>query len=495
MHDSAASEPETTGSPEEAEPTPDEAAEPETPPEPEPEPANGEEPPSPAPTIPGQRIPTHDDLVEPTPHRWRRRTLTAAVAVVALLGGAAAITLAPSRSGTQAGNIGAAPAAAATPTIPLTPYEEAVATLKAQAAALTRHDHAGWMAAVDPHQPALRKHFEQLYSSFQALHVTQFQYHSSIGGKSDGPVELNTDMIFCLSTKTCPIDPESIDSGPSHIAQALTVKKTGGRWVISKAVKGKYPSQLEPYPWQAGDLVFAQGSRVTVGAPRSLAKQMKTVLGIADKAARIDDRFAVMVGNPQLRYRVFLATDKNWKTWYGGNEASYAVAYTIATGSVTSDVVLHMSQLVGDRQQLKIVLQHEMGHVATISNIRDSDEADDWLIEGVADYIGWLPQHTRQDWNFSAARDALHGSHPPKSIVESPLKDTASDRTVARFYGLGHFAVECLATKYGETKAMDFVRLKLRDESNDLDDAAQQAFGTPFKTVDKGCVSWMKQHS
>jgi hypothetical protein len=32
-------------------------------------------------------------------------------------------------------------------------------------------------------------------------------------------------------------------------------------------------------------------------------------------------------------------------------------------------------------------------------------------------------------------------------------------------------------------------------EDNDLDDASQQAFGLPFKTVDKACVTWMKQHS
>jgi hypothetical protein len=302
-------------------------------------------------------------------------------------------------------------------------------------------------------------------------------------------------MAFCLSTKTCPTFAVGSDNGPSHIPQKLTLRPLGGRWVISKAQKGAYRSQLQPYPWEAGDMVFAQGSRVTVGAPKSLAGQMKSVLAVADKAALTDDRFAALVGNPQLRYRVFLATDKAWKTWYGGNDAGYAVAYTIPTGSVTSDVVLHMPKLQGDHEELKVVLQHEMGHVATLSNLSSGDDADLWLMEGVADYIGWLPQHTRQDWNFSAVRDALHGSHPPKSIVESPLKNDAGDRAVARFYGLGHFAVECLASKYGEAKAMNFVRLKLRTEDNDLDQAARVAFGTSFKTVDNGCLSWMKQHS
>jgi hypothetical protein len=444
-------------------------------------------------SIPAQRVPDHDDVLDQAPPRKPRRGLIAAVVIVVLLIAAAVLAFVPIGSKKPAESLGAAPAAAATATIPPTPYELATKALADQAAALTRHDHAGWMAAVDPHQPALRKHFEQLYSTFQALHVTHFEYDNAIGGSAKDPVQLNTDMIFCLSTKTCPPYTGS-DNGPSHIPQKLTLKEARGRWLITKAAKGAYKSELQPYPWEAGDMVFAQGSRVTVGAPKSLAGQMKTVLTIADKAARTDDRFASLIGNPQMRYRVFLATDKAWKTWYGGNDADYAVAYTIPTGSVSSDVVLHMPKLEGDRAELKVVLQHEMGHVATLSNLTSTDDVDLWLMEGVADYIGWLPQHTRQDWNFPDVRDALHGSKPPKSMVERPLKDDASDRTVARFYGLGHFAVECLATQYGEVKTMNFVRLKLRAQE-DIDDASRTAFGAPFKTVDKGCVTWMKQHS
>jgi hypothetical protein len=447
-----------------------------------------------APAIPAQRRPDHDVLLSAPPEPRRRWWWVAVLAVVALAAAAAAIVVLPFGSRTPASGLGAAPAAAATPTTPPSPYELAVKALADQATALTRHDRTGWLAAVDPKQPALRKHFAQLYSSFQSLHVTQFSYQSSTGGKSDGPVELNSEMIFCLSQKDCPSLVPGSDNGPSHIPEKLTLKELNGRWVISKVGKGSYKTQLQPYPWEAGDMVYAQGSRVTVGAPKSLSGQLKTVLTIADKAARTDDRFAAMVGNSQLRYRVFLATDKAWKTWYGGNDASYAVAYTIPTGSAGSDVVLHMPKLKDDRAELKVVLQHEMAHVATLSNLTSTDDPDLWLMEGVADYIGWLPQHTRQDWNFPDVRDALHGSKPPRSMVESQLKDDASDRAVARFYGLGHFAVECLATKYGEARTMNFVRLKLRVQE-DIDDASRIAFGAPFKTVDKGCMTWMKQHS
>jgi hypothetical protein len=239
----------------------------------------------------------------------------------------------------------------------------------------------------------------------------------------------------------------------------------------------------------------------TGGAPARIPVQrspvhdlLPAVLAVADKAALVDDRYAKFMQNQQQRYRIFLASDRTWKTWYGGDNASYSVAYTIPLNDAGSDVVLHMSQLDGDTQELRVVIQHEMAHVATLSNLTAGDQHDQWLMEGVADYIGWLPQHTRADWDFLAVRAAFRRSHPPKSIVQAPLADSASGRTVDTFYDLGHFAVECLVAKYGEAKAMTLVRLKLR-LGDTLDVAAQGAFGTRFATVNKTCVTWMRENA
>ena len=213
------------------------------------------------------------------------------------------------------------------------------------------------------------------------------------------------------------------------------------------------------------------------------------MLAAADKAAPTDDRFAVLMKNPQLRYRVFLADDKAWKTWYGGETAKYAVAYTIPTDVRQRRRAAHVPAAA--TPDLKVIVQHEMGHVATLSNLTTSEDSDMWLKEGVADYIGWLPSTPAQDWDFPAARSALRGGRPPKTIVEAPLKPTAPRTAANRFYGLAHFAVECLVSQVRRGPGDDFVRLKLRAD-DDLDTAARQAFGTPFSTVDKGCLSWMQ---
>lgn len=452
-------------------------------------------------TVPGPRAPL-DDVVpispmppaRPAPPARRRRTGLAGLLTIALLAvtGLAVAGLAVFTTAERpAGMI--APAAVAAAPIPLTPFELAIKALDAQAAALLRSDQAGWLAVVDPAQPALRKRYLNLYTSLRALHVTQFEYRANLGGTLRGTVVVNAEMAYCFSATTCPSYVENQWSGPPRVAQQLTLKAGKTGFVISRVAKSPRPSDLQPTPWEAGDLVYAQGKRVTVGAPRALAKRLPEVVAVADRAASVDDRFAGYVGNPQQRYRIFLATGKNWTSWYGGRSPGYWVAYTIQLNDAGSDVVLNVGKL-GDGEELAVTIQHELGHVATLSDLEVSDPADMWLKEGVAEYIGWLPRHARSNWSYPSVHALVNGAKRPKSIVAEPLSPNASPRSVDAFYGLGHYAVECLVTKFGVDRAMDFVRLRLRLHDA-LDVAARGAFGKSFTSVDKACVNWIRQQA
>ena len=67
----------------------------------------------------------------------------------------------------------------------------------------------------------------------------------------------------------------------------------------------------------------------------------------------------------------------------------------------------------------------------------------------------------------------------------------ASLRAGDAFYGLSHFAVDCLAHKYGQVKMFDFVRLVLTQD-NSYDQASQDAFGKDFNSVDSSCMQWIR---
>ncbi|HWS37350.1 MAG TPA: hypothetical protein VN408_32055, partial [Actinoplanes sp.] len=117
---------------------------------------------------------------------------------------------------------------------------------------------------------------------------------------------------------------------------------------------------------------------------------------------------------------------------------------------------------------------------------------DQWLVEGVAEYIGTQPRKVQNTYSRDALRYVQSRGRSVKTIVAPYLSDKSDDVSVTRLYATGHFAVGCMAEKYGEAKMLDFVALVLR-EGMERDGAAQVTFRKPFKTVDKACVKWIKQ--
>lgn len=117
--------------------------------------------------------------------------------------------------------------------------------------------------------------------------------------------------------------------------------------------------------------------------------------------------------------------------------------------------------------------------------------SDMWMSEGIAEYIGWYPKSATSSWRRSSVRAVLHGSKRPKSIAARALADDAGPDASDAFYGMGHFAADCMARKYGQGALFDFVRLYLR-ENRDLDPASRQAFGQSFATIDKACMAWIR---
>ncbi|MET0415178.1 MAG: hypothetical protein ABW022_04045, partial [Actinoplanes sp.] len=133
---------------------------------------------------------------------------------------------------------------------------------------------------------------------------------------------------------------------------------------------------------------------------------------------------------------------------------------------------------------LREVIQHEMGHVVTVSGVEPPDH---WLVEGIAEYIGMQPRSAPETYS----RLVLQNMRPPFAMVPKALGAAASDEKAAEFYALSHYAVECMARKYGETAMLAFVRLRLREDQS-RDDAARAAFDRPFAAVEKTCSTWIR---
>ncbi|WP_203836731.1 hypothetical protein [Winogradskya humida] len=383
-------------------------------------------------------------------------------------------------------------AAWATEQATLGSWPEARKVLAAQSTALVAGDEAGWMAAVDPSQPALRGYYQRLYATMRALGVTGWSYFSDydpLENFGTSEIQANVTVSYCLGVLDCPRTSPADDTLHLELAtvtQKLMLDKRDGAY---KIVESQQTGKTQP-PWQNTELTFATGDRVVVAAPASERGRLPEVVAAADKAATEADKFARYTGVKPGKYHLYLAGDKEWGSWYGGEKETYAVGYAHATGTVGTDVVLEMSAM-DNAGQLAQALRHEFGHVVTLNGADRTGELildlNQWLKEGVADYIGLLP---RNKVNYGRIA-ALRGKPVPKDIRVDQLTEGATSADAARLYGYGYLAVNCMATKYGEARTMNFVSAALRQHKTN-DTAARQAFGVPFSKVNSTCLSYFR---
>jgi hypothetical protein len=372
-------------------------------------------------------------------------------------------------------------------------WDEAKQALDRQAAALVRGDEQGWLAAVDPANARLREQYRGMYANLRALGVSAWSYHVRIPAVTRyGRPELETDttVAFCLHTASCPaFDPARSASGQpvSTVDQHLSMTRRDGAYVITalEPVEGQLTM-----PWQ-GRLTFAQGKRVTVAAPPSQAGRLAEAVAAADRAAVVADRYARFVGNPQQRYRVYLAGEAEWRTWFGGAPRRNAIGYAIPVGIAATEVVLRMDELRG--AGLQETARHELGHVVTLSGSDQRYAAvydvHEWLVEGVAEYIGHVPEPP----TASRRQPLIDGAKRlPASLAMPPLTDDSPPDEVNRFYGLGHHAVSCLADRFGERAFFGFFTRVLREGAS-YAEASRAAFRRPWKEVDRACVAAIRR--
>jgi hypothetical protein len=423
------------------------------------------------------------------PSRWRRWLIALAVLMLLCVGGVAGghyyvvargkRQLAADEAGWDAqAKIGSWP--------------DAKRVLDGQAAALLRHDRQGWLAAVDPGQPALRAEYTRLYDSLLALDVSGWSYNSfgpEVTSYGRSELTAHVTIAFCLQTTSCPVFDVSVHSGPDKtptIQEELSMARRDGAYVITGRKLKADSVADQPTPWEMDELVFARGPRVTVAAPRALRDKLPEVLAAAERAAKTTDRYARYLGNPQSRYRVFMAGKKEWSTWFGGPNLRNVIGYASPSGLVGTDVVLRMDEI--DDDYLFTVVRHEMGHVVTVGNVdRRADSIlnlDQWVVEGIAEYIAYSSQPVTANPRISLLREG----GLPRTMQQAPLPEDASILASNRFYGLGHFAMSCFADHFGERKLFTFVDALLRREAGP-DLASRAAFGRSFGDVDRMCVA------
>ncbi|PRX12975.1 hypothetical protein [Actinoplanes italicus] len=383
----------------------------------------------------------------------------------------------------------AAPVESAAPDLPTMLEQKVSGVLQGQIDALLNGDEKAWLAPVDP---KVRSRYRAIYRNLRGLEVSRADYDVKVLDRStESAVNTRVTLGYCLSAAArCPTWDERSEAGAPKVLYDLTFTLRRGAYVVTSMTDVKNKNYLQPTPWENTELRFVRGKRVIVAGPAGQARNLKRVLTAAEKAAAVVDRFTTEKPD---RYRIYLADDKAWKRWYGGKLSKWVVGYHIALNQTGSDIVLKASEVLDSTRQLGLTVQHEMAHAATLVPSTNQDPQKDlWLIEGIAEYIGFNPEQPQRTESRYALQTWIRKHGDIKSIVRPELTEKSDDLTVSALYATGHYAVGCMVDQYGQDRTLDFVKRVVRD-GQELDPASRASFGSPFTTVDRACVRWIKQ--
>jgi hypothetical protein len=80
----------------------------------------------------------------------------------------------------------------------------------------------------------------------------------------------------------------------------------------------------------------------------------------------------------------------------------------------------------------------------------------------------------------------------PNALDQIPLLPaTATGEQRSAFYGLGHLAIDCRATRYGRAKMFTFYT-KTSREKTFHETASKAVFGQPWPTVQRQCMTTIR---
>ncbi|WP_203729338.1 hypothetical protein [Paractinoplanes durhamensis] len=380
---------------------------------------------------------------------------------------------------------------------PLDPEDQAWKIAQAQVDALLGDNEQAWLDLIDPSQPQYREQYRTLFRTLRAMRINHAEALAVPPPGEVGGTDFYVGFSYCFQGSPCP----TAFNQPKMVKR-VTLTTAGGRQVIS--VVDFNPTTIynvKGAPWADDQLVITEGKRVVVAASASRAADIPQVIALADQAAVDIDRFGNHLRTAQDRYRIFLADDHDWATWFNGDQPEWAIGYAWEVAGTGMDVVLHASQVLDGTEDAQIVIRHEMGHVLTMIGAQPPDnpleflfnDRNQWLREGIAEYIGQNGRPAQQTYHRSTLQRAFRSSNPPRSIMASSVRAGSERNSVDGLYAMGYAATSCMAARYGEAAMFHFTDLVLREATKE-DAASRKIYGKPFAQVDRDCLTWIRQH-
>jgi hypothetical protein len=359
-----------------------------------------------------------------------------------------------------------------------TTAQEVQRTLDARAAAVLRHDEAGYLAAVDPSARQLAAVGRAEFANLAEVPLDSWEYRVTGIRSSGGRATADAELRYRL---------DGYDTSPVTAGRRLELAERGGRWYITADRPGHGGGEQL---WQQGDVEVVRGKHSLVLGVGQEPGRLERIAAEADRAVPAVSaawggawagRVVVMVpasldamgrllGAPAAEYRGIAAVT----TGSAGPPGKSA-------GPVPADRVTVNPEaygLLGDLGR-RVVLTHETAHVATRAHTSASTPL--WLSEGFADWASY--RGTGRDLRRAAPelrRAVLDGDVPAALPADADFRFGGDARALGRAYEGGLLACELIADHWGEDRLRAFYRAVGASEARDgaVESALDKVLGT-----------------
>jgi hypothetical protein len=351
--------------------------------------------------------------------------------------------------------------------------------LNAQSGALLDGDESGFLAAISPASTSAVTAYKRMYANLHAMHVTTFD-QSVDPGRVDGPEDVDIYVRYCL-VYLC---------GETDLT--VSVDAVGGRPEIVAYTPAVSADDAEPIPWQASTLSVATGTDVIVAADAAEKSQLARALPMAERAAAAANKYAHWEEPPT--YLVYLADNRDSRTWFGGLLEG-SVGEAVSLSDVDIEVMVVLPDAADERYTgsggLAMVIQHEMGHVATLYNDPQASDPDSFA-EGIAEYIAYTGHASWDDYRLADTREYLREGKWSGQCYLTKEIASSDGLTGSAAYGIGYLTIKYLVAKYGKSTMLDFWGGVERDGLTPKD-AATTYLHTAWTKVNAACASYIRE--
>jgi hypothetical protein len=398
-----------------------------------------------------------------SPLRRAERAVAGAIAVQLLAAVPATVSLRPTTHHGQASAVSRADAVRKGDVARTSAVE---ALLARRARAVLHRDKRAFLADLDPTQQAFVARQSAVFDHLTAVRFGGWRYE--VDASSEQPRTPAIDKLrgsWWAPDVVLRYSIAGYDQVPTEEPQGFTFVQRGHRWFLAADTdfaKTGHPTQRDL--WDLGAVRVTKGPSCLVLAHPGSAAMAALALTECDAAV---PRVTAVWGTRWLRRVVLVVpatvTELQQLVPDVGDVSNIAAVATAEL--IEPNTGYHP---VGDRVVVnpksfkelgplgrRVVLTHEVTHVASRSATGPREPT--WLVEGLADYVGFL--HTNLPLSLSALelRKAMRAGHVPTALpADSAFQGGRAD--LAATYEQSWLAVSLLVDTYGRAKVLSLYR-------------------------------------